>query len=191
MGRQRLEDLAALGKELTDAHQRLADLLARYKATKDENLRRQLEREARELRARIGELAQKMAALKDRNDVSEEWRNSPDLKQVAAQAKKLDELLEKGDMGDLEKALAKLGEELRGLRQQLDQNLDGFGAERFPQENRVVADLMKKVGEIEGDERALEEGDAEPGRAARGGDRASAQGQLEDFLKKSARRSTS
>ena len=36
IGRQRLEDLAMLGRELTDAHQRLQDLLGRYKATKDE-----------------------------------------------------------------------------------------------------------------------------------------------------------
>ncbi len=184
VGRQRLEDLATLGKELTDAHQRLQDLLARYKATKDEGLRRQLEREARELRARIGELAQKMAALKDRNDVPEEWRNSPDMKALAAQAKKFDELLEKGDTGDLEHALADLGDDLRGLRQMLDQNLDGFGGERFPQENRVVADLMKKVGEIEGDERSLEKEtqalsekqEAEVGKRL--------QGQLEDFLKR-------
>src|SRR5580692_7811109 len=156
IGRQRLEDLASLGKELTEAHQRLQDLLTRYKATKDEALRRQLEREARELRARIGELAQKMAQLKDRNDVPDEWRNSPDMKAIADQAKKFDELIEKGDSGDLEHALSELGDDLRGLRQMLDQNLDGFGAERFPQENRVVADLMKKIGDIEGDERALQ-----------------------------------
>ena len=80
IGRQRLEDLASLGKELTDAHQRLQDLLERYKATKDEGLRRQLEREARDLRARIADLAQKIAALKARNDVPEEWRNLPDMK---------------------------------------------------------------------------------------------------------------
>jgi hypothetical protein len=184
VGRQRLEDLASLGKELTDAHQRLQDLLTRYKATKDEALRRQLEREARELRARISELAQKMAALKDRNDVPEEWRNAPDMKAVAAQAKKFDELLEKGEAVDLEKALAELGDDLRGLRQMLDQNLDGFGSERFPQENRVVADLMKKVGEIEGDERSLEKEtqalaekqEAEVGKRLAG--------QLEEFLKR-------
>jgi hypothetical protein len=184
VGRQRLEDLASLGKELTDAHQRLQDLLARYKATKDEGLRRQLEREARELRARIGELAQKMAALKERNDVPEEWRNSPDLKEVAAQAKKFDELLEKGDTGDLEHALSQLGDDLRGLRQMLDQNLDGFGAERFPQENRAVADLMKKVGEIEGDERSLEK--ETQGLAERQETEVSKRlaGQLEEFLKR-------
>jgi hypothetical protein len=184
VGRQRLEDLASLGKELTDAHQRLQDLLARYKATKDEGLRRQLEREARELRARISELAQKMAALKDRNDVPEEWRNSPDMKAVAEQAKKFDDLLEKGDSNDLEKALSELGNDLRGLRQMLDQNLDGFGAERFPQENRVVADLMKKVGEIEGDERSLEK--ETQGLAERQEAEVSKrlQGQLDEFLKK-------
>jgi hypothetical protein len=184
IGRQRLEDLASLGKELTDAHQRLQDLLARYKATKDEALRRQLEREARELRSRIAELAQKIAALKARNDVPEEWRNLPDMKSVADQAKKLDDLLEKGDTGDLEKALAELGNDLQDLRQMLDQNLEGFGAERFPQENRVVADLMKKIGELEGDERSLqketqglsEKQEAELERRLKG--------QMDDFIKR-------
>jgi hypothetical protein len=184
IGRQRLEDLASLGKELTDAHQRLEDLLARYKATKDEALRRQLEREARELRARIADLAQKIAALRARNDVPEEWRNLPDMKAVSEQARKLDELLEKGDAGDLEKALAELGNDLRDLRSMLDQNLEGFGAERFPQENRVVAELMKKIGELEGDERALqketqglsEKQEAELERRLKG--------QVDDFIKR-------
>jgi hypothetical protein len=155
IGRQRLEDLAALGKELTDAHQRLRDLLERYQRTKDPALRRQLEREARDLRARLADLAQKIAAVKARNDVPEEWRNMPDLKNVAEQARKLDEMLERGNDADLERALAELGNDLSGLRKMLDQNADGFGAERFPQENRVIADLMRKIGDIEGDERAL------------------------------------
>jgi len=184
IGRQRLEDLASLGKELTDAHQRLQDLLERYKKTKDEGLRRQLAREARELRARLGDLAQKIAALRARNDVPEEWRNLPDLKGLADQARKLDEMIEKGDDADLEKALSQLGDDLRGMRKMLDQNLDGFGAERFPQENRVVADLMKKIGDIEGDERALqketqgvaEKQEAEVERRLKG--------QLDDFLKR-------
>jgi hypothetical protein len=156
IGRQRLEDLATLGKELTEAHQRLADLLERYKKTKDEGLRRQLAREARDLRARLADLAQKIAAVQARNDVAEEWRNLPDMKGLQEQARKLDDMIEKGNDADLEKALAQLGDDLRGMRKMLDQNLDGFGAERFPQENRVVADLMKKIGDIEGDERALQ-----------------------------------
>jgi hypothetical protein len=184
IGRQRLEDLASLGKELTDAHQRLEDLLERYKKTKDEGLRRQLAREARELRARLADLAQKIAALRARNDVPEEWRNLPDLKGLADQARKLDEMIEKGDDADLEKALSQLGDDLRGMRKMLDQNLDGFGAERFPQENRVVADLMKKIGDIEGDERALqketqgvaEKQEAEVERRLKG--------QLDEFLKR-------
>ena len=156
IGRQSLEDLASLGKELTDAHQRLQNLLERYKKTKDEALRRQLEREARELRARIGELAQKIAAVRARNDVPEEWRNLPDTKELADAARKFDDLLDKGSDSDLERALTELGEDLRGMRKLLDQNLEGFGAERFPQENRIVADLMKKIGDIEGDQRALQ-----------------------------------
>ena len=184
IGRQRLEDLARLGRDLTDAHQRLQDLLQRYKATKDPGLRRQLEREARDLRSRINDLAQKIAALKARNDVPEEWRNMPDMKAVAEQARKLDDLLERGDEAGLSKALSELGENLKSLRQMLDQNLEGFGAERFPQENRVVAELMKKIGDLEGDERALQK--ETQGLA----DRQEAEiekrlkGQLDEFLKR-------
>ena len=156
IGRQRLEDLASLGKELTDAHQRLQDLLERYKKTKDPALRLELERELRDLRARIADLAQKIAEVRSRNDVSEEWRNLPDMKGLADKARKLDEMLEKGNEADLEKALAQLGDDLRSMRKMLDQNLEGFGAERFPQENRVVADLLKMIGDIEGDERTLQ-----------------------------------
>ena len=94
----------------------------------------------------------------------------PDLKNVAEQARKLDEMLEKGNDADLEKALAELGNDLRGLRKMLDQNADGFGAERFPQENRVVAELMKKIGDIEGDERALQKETQAAGRQAGGRD---------------------
>jgi len=155
IGRQRLEDLASVGRELTEAHHRLEDLLSRYAATKDEALRRQLEREVRDLRARIGELAQKMAALKSRNDVPDEWRNLPDTKELAERAKKLDELLAEGDPSEISRALDELGKDLHSLRRMLDENAEGFGAERFPQENRVVSDLMKKIGDLEGDERSL------------------------------------
>jgi hypothetical protein len=156
IGRERLEDLASLGKELTDAYARLQDLLARYKKTHDEALRRQLEREVRELRARIADLAQKIAAVQARNEVPEEWRNMPEMKGLEEQARKLDEMLERGNEADLDKALSQLGDQLAGMRKMLDQNLDGFGAERFPQENRVVADLMKRIGDLEGDERGLQ-----------------------------------
>ena len=108
----------------------------------------------------------------------------PDMKAVAEQARKLDDLLERGDEAGLSKALAELGENLKSLRQALDQNLEGFGAERFPQENRVVAELMKKIGDLEGDERALQK--ETQGLA----DRQEAEmekrlkGQLDEFLKR-------
>ena len=184
IGRQRLEDLARLGHELTDAHQRLQDLLTRYKATKDAALRRQLEREARDLRARIADLAQKIAALKARNDVPEEWRNMPDMKAVADQARKLDDLLEKGDEAGLSRALSELGQNLKNLRQMLDQNLEGFGSERFPQENRVVAELMKKIGDLEGDERALQKETQALADRQEAEVEKRLKGQMEEFLKR-------
>ncbi len=184
IGRQRLEDLASLGKELTDSHQRLKDLLDRYKKTKDEGLRRQLEREARELRARIADLAQKIAAVKARNDVADEWRNMPDMKSLADQARKLDDLLEKGNEADLDKALAQLGNDLGDLRKMLDQNAESFGSERFPQENRVVADLMKKIGDIEGDQRALHKETQAIADKQEAEIQRRLKGQMDEFIKK-------
>jgi hypothetical protein len=184
IGRQRLEDLASLGKELTDSHQRLKDLLERYKKTKDEALRRQLEREARELRARIADLAAKIAAVKARNDVPDEWRNLPDMKSLADQARKLDDLLEKGNEADLERALAQLGNDLGDLRKMLDENAGNFGSERFPQENRVVADLMKKIGDIEGDQRALQKETQAIADKQEAEIQRRLKGQMDEFIKK-------
>src|SRR6185369_3318140 len=99
IGRQRLEDLAAMAKTLTDAYQRLQDLLARYRATKDPALRAQLEREIRDLRSRIEQLAEKIATLKARNEVATEWQNMPELGEALDKAKSFASLLEKGDPG--------------------------------------------------------------------------------------------
>ena len=155
IGRQRLDDLAELGKELTDAHKRLQDLLARYQAAGDESLRRQIEREIRELRARIAELARKIAEVKARNEVATDWMNMPDPKKAMEQAARLDSLLEKGDARSLAEALAELGKTLAALSQALDKNADDFTHERFPQESRALAEAMKKIGDLEGDQRGL------------------------------------
>lgn len=155
IGRQRLEDLADVGRELTDAYKRLEDLLARYQATKDEALRRQLEREIRDLRTRLSELAQKIAELKGRNDVATEWQNVPDLSEAAEKVRKLDSLLDKGDTSSLSKALAELGQSLASIKNMLDKNADEFADERFPQERKAMSELAKKVGDLEGDQRAL------------------------------------
>jgi hypothetical protein len=155
VGRQRLDDLAAIGKELVDAHKRLQDLLERYKATGDEQLRRQIEREVRELRARIAELATKIAEVKARNEVSTEWMNLPDTAKAMAQVARLDSLLSKGDARSLGEALTELGDSLASLHELLDQKAGDYGNARFPQENRALAELSRKIGELEVDQRQV------------------------------------
>jgi len=155
IGRQRLDDLASIGKELVAAHKRLQDLLERYKATGDEQLRRQIEREVRELRARIAELAHKIAEVRARNEVSPDFMNMPDTRKAMEQAERLDSLLAKGDSRSLEDALSELGDSLSSLRDLLDKNAGDFGNSRFPQESRALAELSRKLGDLEGDQRSL------------------------------------
>ena len=155
MGRQRLDDLASMGKELVAAHKRLQDLLERFKASGDEQLRQQLEREVRELRQRIAELIHKIAEVKARNEVSPEWMNMPDARKALEQAARLDSLLAKGDARSLAEALSQLGESLSSLREMLDKNAGDFGNARFPQESRAMAEVARKIGDLEGDQRGL------------------------------------
>jgi hypothetical protein len=155
IGRQRLEDLASLGRELTSTYKRLQDLLTRYNATKDEAVKRQLEREMRDLRARLQELARKIAEVKARNEVPTEWQNMPDMKEALAKAEKLDQLLEKGDAASMSQALAELGKQLEQLQKSLDKNSDEFGGERFGPESRAASEMMKKLSDLEGDQRGV------------------------------------
>jgi hypothetical protein len=155
IGRQRLDDLSSMGRDLVAAQKRLAELLDRYKATGDEQLRRQIERELRELRERIGELARKIAEVKARNDVGSEWMNVPDTRKAMEQAVRMDSLLSKGDARSLGEALAELKTSLESLRDALDTNAAGFGDARFPHESRALAELERKIGELEGDQRGV------------------------------------
>jgi hypothetical protein len=155
IGRQRLDELASIGQDLVAAHKRLQDLLERYKATGDEQLRRQIEREVRELRARVAELAHKIAEVKARNEISPEWMNVPDTHKALEQIARFDSLLAKGDAKALAQALSDLGDSLTALRESLDKNASGFGGARFPQESRATAELLRKIGDLEGDERGL------------------------------------
>ncbi len=155
IGRQHLDDLASIGKDLVAAHKRLQDLLARYQASGDEQLRRQIEREVRELKARIAELAHKIAEVKARNEISPEWMNVPDVSKAFKQAAQFDALLAKGDARSLAEALSDLGDSLSALRDSLDKNAGGFDGARFPQESKATAELMRKVGDLEGDQRGI------------------------------------
>jgi hypothetical protein len=155
IGRQRLGDLADIGRELVAAHKRLQDLLERYKATGDEQLRREIEREVRELRAHIADLARKIAEVKARNEVSPEWMNLPDTRKALEQAARFDSLLAKGDANSLAEALSELGDSLAALQDSLDRNAGGFDGARFPQESKATAELLRKIGDLEGDQRGL------------------------------------
>lgn len=157
IGRQRLGELAAIGKDLVAAHERLQDLLARYRATGDEQLRRQIEREVRELRARIAELAQKIAEVKARNQATLEWTNLPDARKAMALAERLDALLAKGDARSLGDALDELGDSLAALHDMLEANAGDFANARFPEESRALAELKRRLSDLEGDQRAVAE----------------------------------
>jgi hypothetical protein len=55
----------------------------------------------------------------------------------------------------MSQALSELGKSLKSLQEMLDSNAEEFGNERFAQENRALDEMMRKLGDIEGDQRGV------------------------------------
>src|SRR5262249_12545373 len=108
IGRQRLEDVAALADEAAQARDRLKQLLEKYRKTRDEATRRELEREMRELAERLREIQQKLAELAAKKEVPDEFLNAKMDKNALADLEKLEEMIRRGDIDAAARELEKL-----------------------------------------------------------------------------------
>src|SRR5262249_60727008 len=98
LGRQRLEDLAGLADEAAAAKKRLQALLEKYKRTRDEATRKEIEREMRELAQRLREIQQKLADLAQKHEVPDEFLNAKMDKNALADLEHLEEMIRRGDL---------------------------------------------------------------------------------------------
>ena len=123
-------------------------------------LRRQLEREARDLRARIAELAREdrdaQAAPQRRpRGVAEPPRFRKAVRS-SGPASSTTSPSSRQQRTIFRRRCPTWATILRGLASDARREPRRLRRRALPQENRAVAELMKKVGDIEGDERALE-----------------------------------
>ena len=144
LDQQKMADLMAMAQEIKQHRRRLSDLIDQLKKHPDEATRAQIGEEISRIKARIGELMQKMAQLA--RSINDEHLNA----QALAQLTKNKNLL--GDLDDVQKLLneGKLDEALKRLAQmgtQLDQMLDswqkqqkGFGGQKY---RELAAQMMR------------------------------------------------
>lgn len=155
LGRQRLEELLALGDEMTATRDRLRQLLQKYKKTRSESLRTEIEREIRELERRLGELADKAQKLK--GEIPDEFLNSEAMGKNDMQAR-LDRVRDLLQAGDVDKAMAeleRLSQSLDSLMKGMESDLRGFRKERFSAEDKALGEIEDRLADLSHDEEGL------------------------------------
>src|SRR5262249_41633343 len=148
LGRQRLEDLLAIGDEMTAVRDRLKQLLGEYKKTRSEALKAEIEREIRELERRMQELAEKAQQLQ--GEVPDDFLNSEAMGKNDMQARldRLRDLLQKGDLDKAAAELERLSQNLDNLIKGMEGDLRGFRRERFTAEEKALAEAEDRLADL-------------------------------------------
>jgi hypothetical protein len=155
LGKQRLEELLAVGDELRAARDRLKQLLAQYKKTRSPELKKEIERELRDLERKLAELAQKAQKLS--SELPDQFLNADamgdnDLK------KRLDSVRELLAKGDVDKAMAELermSASLDKMMASMEQDLRGYRRERFGPAEKALGEIENKLSDLAEEQRRV------------------------------------
>ena len=155
IGRQRLEELLAISDEMTALRDRMRQLLAEYKKSPSEALRRELERELRGFERRMAELMEKARHLA--NELPDEFLNREAMGQTDLQSRidRLRDLIQKGDLARAEQEMERMSQALDNLVKGMEQNLRGFRRERFTAEEKALGELENRLSDLVHDQEEL------------------------------------
>ncbi|MBI2895783.1 MAG: hypothetical protein HYY06_19655 [Deltaproteobacteria bacterium] len=155
LGRQRLDALAELGREVDASRERIADLLGRFARTRSEDLRRELLAQIAALETRVRELQARLGDMQ--RDVPGEFLNTDALEAMDLEGalRDLRESLAGDDVAAAQAALGRLTETMRELMAALEGNASAFRGERFAAEERARSELLDRVGDLERRQRDL------------------------------------
>jgi hypothetical protein len=166
LGAAKIEDAAAIARELEDLRREMTSLLAEVRRTDSPEAREALMAALHRAQRRMQELRARLAAMSE--DVPGEFLNMDALPQDEADAalEGLDEALERGDMDAAARYLLDLEREIDALARSLNSAEEGFEAERFGPRQRAMADALDRLAGIEAEERTLAERSDEVRRVA-------------------------
>src|SRR5262249_7790889 len=138
------------------ARDHLKSLLEQYKKSRSEALRKEIEREIRELQRKLAELAEKAQSLQ--GEVPDEFLNKEAMgdNDLGKQLDSIQQMLERGDVDQAMAELQKMSQALDKMIAQTEQDLRGFRNERFSAEEKALSELENKLADLEHDERQLQ-----------------------------------
>ncbi len=152
VGRERLEEMAAIAQELKQTKEQLKQLLAEYKRAPTDEKRRAIERQLAEIEKRLAELQRK--AMEAAREVPDEFVNREALESqtMESQVEKIRRMLDKGDTEAAIRELEKLSSEVDQMAKQMDQETEGFRNERFGADEKRLAELENELSELSHEE---------------------------------------
>lgn len=155
IGRQRMEELLAIGDEMSSLRERMRQLIADYKRAPSEALRREIERELRAFERRLAELAERAQRLGQ--EVPDEFVNREALGQNDMQSRleRMRDLLQKGDIDRAAAEFEHLSQVLDGLIKGMEHGLRSYRRERFTAEEKALAELENRISDLVHDEELL------------------------------------
>lgn len=170
LGRARLEDAAAIARELEALRREMTSLLAELRRTESPEARAALLTALGRAQARLTELAQRLARMS--RDVPSDFLNTSALPQQESQdaLASLREALDSGDLDAAERHLADFERQIDAMAAALGSAEDGFSEARFGPRDRAMAEAMDALAGLEAEERRLARRSDEIRRQA--GDRA-------------------
>ena len=157
VGQSRLQDAAALARELESLRREMTSLLAELRRTESPEARRALLAAMMRARARMAELAQRIAAMGE--DVPQEFLNTDALETESSESA-LDsfrDAVERDDLDAAERHLLELEREIDSLVRSLQGADEAFGEARFGPRERAMAEAMDRLQGLETEQRQLAE----------------------------------
>ena len=166
LGRARLQDAAALTRELEELRREMRSLLAELRRTDSPEARRALMAALARARARLSELEQRLASMGEA--VPGEFLNTDSLQTPEARDAlgALQGALDRNDLDAAERALTALEQRIDALAKSLGDADEAYAEARFGPRQQAMAEALDRLAGLEAEQRQLAERTQEVRRQA-------------------------
>ncbi|AKF06229.1 DUF4175 family protein [Sandaracinus amylolyticus] len=153
--RARIEDAAAIARELESLRREIASLLRELQRADTPEARAALLAAIARAQQRLEDLRARMSRLG--TAVPQEFANAQEAEARETQQalEQLRESVERGDLDAASQALTRLEQEIDALARALGASEESFGEERFGPRDQALADALDRLHGLEGEQREL------------------------------------
>lgn len=152
---QRLQSIAGAAERLKSARKHLNELLQRYAKTRDPKLKREILAEIARMQRHLEKLASDLSRVQ--GTIPDEYLNAEAVQKldVRGDLRQLRNMIEQGQLDQLEGALKALDDKLARMDDLLQQNLSEFRAEHLTERERAYGRVLDQLHELENAQRRL------------------------------------